>query len=186
MGCTRYSAANRLEVLLDEDDFRSSSRALERRSFLLVSQLHVAILTTLKVNVYFPRAEWTNLLVAHSRVSPFMFGLRLRFRLRLRLSTSSTDTGTQLWLDGGPSTGLAVLEFLLSRPNKTSFPISWVNEPDCCSLTGLPILDNWVFDFGWIRWESLLLPATSESNSFIQLSLKEIFGGGRGDICTFS
>ena len=33
---------------------------------------------------------------------------------------------------------------------------------------------------------SLLLPATSESNSFIQLSLKVIFGGGRGDIHTFS
>ena len=33
---------------------------------------------------------------------------------------------------------------------------------------------------------SLLLPATSESNSFIQLSLKEIVGGGRGDTKTFS
>ena len=33
---------------------------------------------------------------------------------------------------------------------------------------------------------SLLLPATSESNSFIQLSLKEIVGGGRGDTYTFS
>ena len=29
---------------------------------------------------------------------------------------------------------------------------------------------------------SLLLPATSESNSFIQISLEEIVGGGRGDI----
>ena len=33
---------------------------------------------------------------------------------------------------------------------------------------------------------SLLLPATSESNSFIQLSLKGIVGGGRGDTKTFS
>ena len=32
--------------------------------------------------------------------------------------------------------------------------------------TGLSVLDNWVFGFGWIRWVSLLLPATSESNSF--------------------
>ena len=102
------------------------------------------------------------------------------------LSTSSTDTGTQLWLDSGPSTSLSALEFVLSRPNKTSFPISWVNEPDGCSLTGLTVLDNWVFGVGWICWESLLLPETSESNYFIQLSLKEIFGGSRGDICTFS
>ena len=48
------------------------------------------------------------------------------------------------------------------------------------------VLDNWVFDFGWICWESSLPPATSESNSFIQLSLKETFGGGRGDANTFS
>ena len=44
MGCTRYSAASRLEVLLDEDDFRSSSRALERGNFLLLSQLRVTVL----------------------------------------------------------------------------------------------------------------------------------------------
>ena len=44
MGCRRYSAASRLEVLLDEDDFRFSSRALERGFFLLLSKLIVAIL----------------------------------------------------------------------------------------------------------------------------------------------
>ena len=70
-----------------------------------------------------------------------------------------------------------------SRPNKTSFSISWVNG---CSPTGLPVLDNWVSSFGWIRWVSLLLPATSESNSFIQLLLKEIFGRSRGDTYIFS
>ena len=44
--------------------------------------------------------------------------------------------------------------------------------------TGLIVLDNWVFlCFGWIRWVSLLLPATSESKSFIHFSLKEIVGG---------
>ena len=36
------------------------------------------------------------------------------------------------------------------------------------------------FDFGWICWVSSLPPASFESNSFIQLSVKEIFGGGRG------
>ena len=68
MDCRRYFAASRLEVLFDEDDFRSSSRALECGSFLLVSQLHVAI-QTLWSQCLFPRAEWT---VVHSRVSPFL------------------------------------------------------------------------------------------------------------------
>ena len=45
MGCRRYSAASRLEVLLYEDDFRSFLEALQLGSFLLVSQLHVAIQT---------------------------------------------------------------------------------------------------------------------------------------------
>ena len=44
MGCRRYSAASRLEVLLDEDDFRSSSQALELGDVLLLSQLHVTVL----------------------------------------------------------------------------------------------------------------------------------------------
>ena len=38
---------------------------------------------------------------------------------------------------------------------------------NCCSPTGLTVLDKWVFGFGWIRWVSLLLPAISESNSLI-------------------
>ena len=33
MGCRRYSAASRHEVLLDEDDFRSFSQALELGEF---------------------------------------------------------------------------------------------------------------------------------------------------------
>ena len=39
MGCRRYFAASRLEVLLDEDYSRSSSRVREHGSFLLVSKL---------------------------------------------------------------------------------------------------------------------------------------------------
>ena len=75
---------------------------------------------------------------------------------------------------------------MLSQPNKTSVSISLVSNPGGCSLTGLSVIDIWVFDFGWICWESPVPPATSEPNSFIQLSLKEIFGGGRGDSYTFS
>ena len=56
---------------------------------------------------------------------------------------------------------------------------------DSHQLMGLTVLELG-FGFGWIRWVSLLLPATSESTSFIQLSLKEIVGGGRGDAYTFS
>ena len=48
MGCRRYFAASRLEVLLHEDDSRSSSRAREHWSFLLVSQLHCGNTDTLK------------------------------------------------------------------------------------------------------------------------------------------
>ena len=56
---------------------------------------------------------------------------------------------------------------------------------DFAPSTGLTVLDNWVFGFGWIRLVSLVPPATSESTSFIRLSLKEIVGGGRGDTFTF-
>ena len=48
-----------------------------------------------------------------------------------------------------------------------------------------PCLTIVFFDFSWVCWESSLPPTTSEPNSFIQLSSKEIFGG-RGDAYTFS
>ena len=41
MVCTRYSAASRHEVLLDEDDFQSFSQALELGDVLLLLQLRV-------------------------------------------------------------------------------------------------------------------------------------------------
>ena len=43
MGCRRYSAASRLEMLLDEDAFRSVVQALELGCVLLPSQLSVAL-----------------------------------------------------------------------------------------------------------------------------------------------
>ena len=64
MGCRRYFAANRLEVLLDEDDSRSSSRVREHGRFLLVSQLHMAI-QTLWSQCPIPRAVWTNRRIVH-------------------------------------------------------------------------------------------------------------------------
>ena len=59
MGCRRYFSANRLQVLLDEGDSRYSSRVREHGSFLLVSQLHVAI-QTLWNQCLFPRAVRTS------------------------------------------------------------------------------------------------------------------------------
>ena len=44
MGCRLYSAASGLEVLLDEDDFRSFLQALELGDVLLLSQLRVRVL----------------------------------------------------------------------------------------------------------------------------------------------
>ena len=128
MGC-RHSAATRLEVLLDEDDFRSFWQALELGDVLLLSQLHVSIL------VFWSQCR------AHPplRVSPFLFDILLQFFIGI---------DTQLCVDSNPPTGLIVL-------------------------------DNWVFWFLLDSLGSLLLPATSESNSFIQFSLKEIVGGAR-------
>ena len=51
----------------------------------------------------------------------------------------------------------------------------------CWVLDVLVTKQDIFLDLGGSLSVSLLLPATSESNSFIQLSLKEIFGGGRGD-----
>ena len=44
MDCRCYSAASRLEVLLDEDDFRSVVQALELGYVLLPLQLRVTVL----------------------------------------------------------------------------------------------------------------------------------------------
>ena len=71
MGCKRYFAANRLQVLLDADDSRSSCTC----SWTHLSQVHVTI-QTLWSQFLFPRVVWTNRLVAHSQVSPcFIIGI---------------------------------------------------------------------------------------------------------------
>ena len=79
MGCRRSFAADRLEVLLDEDDSRTS-RVREHGSFL---QLHVAI-QTLWSQCLFPRAVRTNRWIVHSQVSPCLFALRLCLYLNVQ------------------------------------------------------------------------------------------------------
>ena len=173
MGCRLYFIADRLEELVDEDDFRSFWRALERGNFLLLSQLHATILV-LWSRCLFPRAGWTD--CPHTGPSVIVWSASTFSSVSSSLSTSSTDTGTQLWMDGGPSTGLTVLEFSVpSRPYKTSFPISWVNEPDGRSLTGLSVLDSWVFGFGWI-----LGVFAASSDSWIRFFHPRIFKGNLG------
>ena len=114
------------------------------------------------------------------RVSPFLNDLRLRFRLRLCLDLNVQNTLAHNW-----KTGLPVLSLVLSQPSKKRLPISWALEPDGCSdQTSLPVLTIGFLVFGWVCWESLPPPATSEPNSFIQLYSKEIFGGSRGDAYT--
>ena len=138
---------------------------------------------TLWSQCLFLRAVWTN-----RRICPLFTGLSVLIwsastfsSASLSLSNRSTDTGTQLF------TGLPVLTLVLSQPNKTPSLISWVIERDGCSLfTGLPVLTIGFLVFGWVCWESSLPPAISEPNTFLPMSLKEIFGGGRGDAHTFS
>ena len=113
---------------------------------------------------FFPRAVWTNRWIVHSQVSPCLFDLRLHFRASLSLSKRSRDTGTQLF------TSLPVLTLVLSQANKTSFSISWVN---CCPPTGLTVLDNSVFGFGWIP----LGVFAASSEFWIQFFHQIIFDG---------
>ena len=97
MGCRCYFAASRLEVLLDEDDSRSSSRVREHGSFLLASQLHGAI-QTLWCQCLCPRTVWTNQVVVHKQVSLFYIQWSASTFSSASLSWSErlTDTGTQL------------------------------------------------------------------------------------------
>ena len=88
---------------------------------------------------------------------------------------------TQLWMDFDPPKGLQVLNsfWCLRDQRRLVWSPGWTVAHPRVS----PFLIIGFLDFGWIRWVSLLLPATSEPNSFIQLSKEEIFGS---DAYTFS
>ena len=158
MGCTRYSAASRHEVLLGEDDVRSFSQALEFGDVLLHSQLHVTVL-----------AFWNQLISCSSTNT----GLTV---LVWSSSTCVGNNNTQRFVDFDPHTDLTVLVESVTLSCSSWLRASWSNlvRSRVSSLhfvTSLPVLDSWVFGFAWIRWLSLLLTATSESKSHIQLSL---------------
>ena len=124
MGCRRYSAANRLEVHLDEDDSRSSSQAREHGKFSACFTTACGNPDTLKSMSISSR--WVNKPVdcPLTGLAVLVWSASTFSSSSSSLSTTSTDTATQLWMGGGPSTGLPVLEFVRSQPNKTSFPIS--------------------------------------------------------------
>ena len=79
MGCRRYSAASRHEVLLDENDFRSFWQALELGDVLLLLQLRV------KISVL-----WNQFCAPLSdppiRVSAYLFGLLQHVQVSTRNS----------------------------------------------------------------------------------------------------
>ena len=134
------------------------------------------------VNVYFLALRWTNRWIVHfQQVSPCLFDLRLRFRLRLCLDLNIQQTLAHNCQQVSCS---YIGAFAVKQDTFVGFlstRTGWL-----LTLSKSPCSNHWIFGL----WLGLLgvftTPATSEPNSFIQLSLKEIFGGGRGDAYTFS
>ena len=92
LGCRHYFVADRLEVLVFEDDSRSSSRVREHGSFLLVSQLHGNPDTLKSMSVSSRCVNKPMDCSLSTGLPPFLHDLRLWFRLRsLSWSTRSTD-----------------------------------------------------------------------------------------------
>ena len=149
MDCRRYSAASRHEVLLDEDDFRSFSQALELGDVLLLSQLHVAVLVL-----------WNQFR------APLFWSTKTGLTVLVWSSSTCVSVNTQHFVDSDPHTGLTVLveSVTSSWSNMVRFSISFV---DSWTHTGLTVLDNWVLGFDWIRWLSLLLPATNHTSNYL-------------------
>ena len=112
-------------------------------------------------------------------------------------SMSSSSRCVNKPMDSSLSTGLPVLKWSAVYVFVCVFVLIWTfnrqigilavkwetcrfpeySNGDVCSVsTSRPVL--WIgFGFGWVGWELSACRATSESNSFIQLFLNEIFGG---------
>ena len=87
---------------------------------------------------------------------------------------------TQRFVDSCPQTGLTVLVGSVTLSCFSWLRVSRSNlvrsrGSSLHSVTGLPVLDNWVLGFGSIRWMSLLLLA----NIRIQIARPIIFVGNR-------
>ena len=180
MGCRCCFVLNQLEELVDAGDSRCSSQFANTKVFCL---LHNCMWQCRhpKVDVYvLALCEQTRWLFINKSPCSNMICVYV-FVCVLVLTWTLTDTGTQLE-NRSPCSFIGALAVTWE-----TLSISWTLEPDCCSdNTSLPVLTIGIFVFGWVCWESFPPPATSESHSFIQLVLKGIFGGGRGDAYTFS
>ena len=103
------------------------------------------------------------------------------------------------WITLVSTTGLSVLSEDTVSSWKELTSISWertfffhLEQFSCHSWTGLPVLSRFWFRISWFDWKLLdICPtsgrwACSEPNSLFHSCFKEIFGGGRGDMYTFS
>ena len=135
-----------------------------------------------EVNVYFLEvSEQTCWLSTHKSPRSCLIG-RLHFRLRLCL-----DVNVQQTLAHNSSQVSLCLRWCFRSHTRHLFRFPEHSNRIVALKQQVSLflqLDFWFF--GWVWWEPSLSPATSESNSFIHLSLQEIFGRGRSDMYTFS
>ena len=110
----------------------------------------------------------------------------------VRSFSTCLGVNTQHSEDSCTHTGLPVLVgsvtlscFSWLRVSRSNLERSRVSSHHFVTSPVLPYLIIGFFGFSSIRWMSLLLLATSESKSHVQISWKEIVGGGRGDTYTF-
>ena len=157
MGCRRYSAASRLEVLLDEDEFRSFLQALELGDVLLLLQLSVAWYS--KINFVFVFLIHRDGLHRTCLIIFNMFGCQ-----------NATFCGFVSGYGFLRTRGICdLIMFLLIEC--VAIKIGTFQRFFSPSSNRLPALDNWVSGCSSIRWMSLLLLPISESKSNVQLSL---------------
>ena len=147
MDC-RLSTASRLEVLLDEDKFRSSVQTLELGDILLPSLLCVTVL------VLYSFLCCVLLFDPPSRVSTYLFNF----------FSDVWVSKKQLLVDSCPDLGLPVLigSVAIKLGTFQGFFTQFCNM--YVSVTCLPVFDNLVLGFTLIRWMSLLLQQYQNPN----------------------
>ena len=181
MGCRCCFVLNQLEELVDAGDPRSSSRVREHESFCLFHNCMWQSRHS-EVNVYFlALCEQTDGLFTFngshrsSMISVYVFVCVFVLIWTFNRHWHTTGKHVSLFFHWCFRSQVRhVFDFLSTRTG-------WLlcqNRSSCSN--------SWIFGFWLGLLEFSPSPATSEPNSFIQLSSKEIFGGGWGDAKTFS